>query len=137
MVLKFHTRKLILFSTKTRKEVLFKLTLRCYNSLMRERINLSLKKEIEDIAITCKYQNEVIAWSLIYNKNKIMVYVHPKYRKKGIGKKLLLRCQSYLKKNKEEKCLVAPWNNVSDSFYNKINFKYKKGYSTFCMEKKL
>jgi len=137
MVLYFHTRKLILFSVKTRKEVLFNLTLRSLESLMRYRINLSLKKEIEDIAITCKYNNKVIAWALIYNKNKIMVYVKPEFRKKGIGKKLLTKCQSYLKKHKEEKCLVAPWNNVSDSFYNKISFKYKKTNTVFCMEKEL
>jgi GNAT superfamily N-acetyltransferase len=132
MKFSFCIRKLSLLSPKYLKEILVPLTLGTNNgSMMCRRINLFLKGfENKDIAILVHNKDkEVIAWSLTYDveydKNtKVMLFVHPKYRKKGIGKKLLNKTFKYLKSKGHEVVYVAPWDRKSTNFYSKIKKCY-------------
>ena len=137
MNITFHTRKLINYSINTRKKILLKLTLKAFNSVMKQRINLSFNKEIDDIAIICKYNKEIIGWSCIFDGNKVMLFIKPEFRRKGIGKRLLQRAESYLRKNDYQNVKVAAWNNTSSLFYKKTKYREMNNVSTFGMEKEI
>lgn len=137
MQINYHTRKLVNFSYNTRKDILYKLTIDVCGSAMRKRIDLSFKEKIDDIAIICKYKKEIIGWSCIFS-NKVMLFINPRYRNKGIGTELLNRSERYLKRNKYKVVRVSSWSECALDFYNDKGYIYNKenaGY--FALEKKL
>lgn len=129
MHIKFHTRQLILFSPKSIAQ-LKELTL-IGESQMRTAIDTGSPN---NIAITAKLNNKLIAWCLVQKRHRhprrhhaiVQVFVAPDYRRNGIGAKLIVRATNYIKRCgsfKEITC--APWNTDSKMFFKTTGFSSK------------
>lgn len=125
MQIKFHTRKLISFSPAS-IESLKELTL-VGVSQMRSAI---LNNNKNNIAITAKIDNELIAWCLIQKRYSrpnrahaiVQVFVKHNYRRNGIGSKLITRAINYIKRYKFYEITCSPWNFESKKFFQATGF---------------
>lgn len=103
-----------------------------YESLMKKRLRLILKGHANhDVAVLAYKGKKLVGWTLTFDiefeEPKFMVFVHPKHRFKGIGRKLTEKTLRYLKKRKEQKeIFIAPWDNISAKFYSAID-KFEHG----------
>ena len=109
-----------------------------------------LKKE-NVIAFGIKKNNQIInvcVLNIVFKVAEINYFsVHPIYRRKGFGSKLINKIISYCKSQNIEKIIleVSSKNNLANNFYSKFGFKtiavrknyYKNGTDALIKEKKL
>ena len=58
------------------------------------------------------------------------LYVHPRYRRKGLGEELVRRTQDVARKNGMGRMLVNPWNKSSAAFFSRCGFTEVSPYAT-------
>jgi ribosomal protein S18 acetylase RimI-like enzyme len=72
------------------------------NGLMRIWIDSDLRRS-QTIAFIAKIRNKIVGWAALgtaWNEQLLNIYVDPKYRKRGLGTKLLLAVGVYVKEHK-------------------------------------
>lgn len=123
------TRPLRLFSSTKLQSDLWNLTVNGCGSLMKQRLFTVVHQRGEthaDIAVVAKNDNVYVGWACLnFDKEpvpKIMLYVQPLYRKKGIGSTLLSRSYKYLQKRGYKTAYAEPWDPHSLQFFSKQGF---------------
>jgi GNAT superfamily N-acetyltransferase len=133
MNLSFTIKPLAKFSAVAIRNLRNELTLRSEHygySLMGERLEGELKKRgsSKDIAVVARLNGRLVGWSCIMPgrrsaSTRLMFYVKPQYRRKGVASALLNRTTKYLKHKGYKAVYAATWDSRSDGFYKNMGFK--------------
>lgn len=70
-----------------------------------------------DRAVLVKEGSTVLGWALDFRRGEAYFYVHPKHRRKGVGKTL----HAEVAKRQGRKPRVHRWNTESTAFFDAIN----------------
>jgi GNAT superfamily N-acetyltransferase len=128
----FITKKLKQLSKKTKSLLKTNLTLITEGgtgSLMSDRLrDTSYYDTYSDVVILIKHYDQYIGWSMISfltehsSVPRIMVYIHPKYRRMGLGALLVKKSEGYVKKHNKKYIKVIPWDGRSSTFFSKLGY---------------
>ena len=151
-----YSRKLKNIPKKTIKNELYKLTLlyeeglddKCAadESMMACELQKHLKMNIhnDSIVTVLKKGSKFIGWSMSIPANaregdiKSMFYIKNEYRSKGLGEYIFNKTMKTLKRRGFKQMFVAPWDDRSDAFFEKLNCKHTwGGYYLFTYRIKL
>jgi GNAT superfamily N-acetyltransferase len=86
-------------------------------------------RQARAIAFIAKIRNKIVGWAALgtaWNEQLLNVYVDPKYRKRGLGTKLLLAAGAYAKENNLRNVITRWHNEAGRRLFegNKTKFHY-------------
>jgi len=115
------------------KKKLYYLTLDGYD-LMREYLSTIIKTKDEMPKFVLAYQQgKIVGWALAcieYGEKEcdVYVFVQKRYRRNGIGTKLICKARRIVKSRKKTPIFFV-WDKRSDSFYNSMPKLTKEIYN--------
>lgn len=118
--------------TDSQVRTLQKLTMGPNKGLMYNRLSWCVSNPLGCHVYYVTRFRKIIGWALIFHKGSykrgLYMFVHPNYRRQGVGKALSRYVAKHQAKNQ---IFVYPWDPTSGAFYSTLSdlpFKNGRGY---------